>query len=89
MKGKIGMKVRWSSGSGGYYTEKLGIIEAVVPAGESPRCYAEQLAVKHGIKAPVLGLARDHESYLVRVPTKTEKAGKLYWPRVAALEAEE
>ena len=45
MKGKIGMKVRWSSGSGGYYTEKLGIIEAVVPAGESRRCYAVLLAV--------------------------------------------
>lgn len=37
-------------------------------------------------KGPGVGLSRDHESYVVRVPGKTTKgAGKLYWARVNAL----
>ena len=77
-KFEIGQKVCWSSQALGYTTTKVGLIETVVPAGVAPRAL--------NIDATNDGMPRDHESYLVRVPTPAGKGkGKLYWPKVANL----
>jgi len=78
----VGDKVSWTSQSAGYRRTKMGTVEAVVPVKGLPdRERFVQLWRGAGV-----GLPRDHVSYVVRVAGKTEKsAGKLYWPRVSAL----
>jgi len=72
---KFGDKVKWSSQANGSRKEKTGIVVEVVPAGRYPS------GVGHADGRP-----RDHESYLVKVPTKSGKGmGKFYWPRVKDL----
>ena len=78
-----GQKVRWSSQSAGVTKVKEGTIEQVVPAG----AYPDQKRFEQLYRGPGVGLARAHESYVVRVPGKTAKAaGKLYWPLVRNLQ---
>jgi len=78
----LGDSVTWSSQSAGVALIKTGIIEEVVDPGKLPdRDRFEQL-----YRGPGIGMSRDHESYVVRVPGKTSKGvGKLYWPRRAGL----
>lgn len=73
-----GQIVKWGSQAGGSFKEKMGVVEVIVPAGMDPTKLTPELDNP--------GLARDHTSYLVRVPGKRSK-GKLYWPRVLALTA--
>ncbi len=76
---KVGVEVEWTSSSNGSTKTKRGRIEVVVPKGRRPT--PEQMK-----EADAYGIARDHESYMVRVPGKTPTAkAKLYWPRVSAL----
>lgn len=83
----VGDRVRWKSASGGYVKEKHGVVVCIVPAGEPPSKYAKQCAEELGVKAPEVGLAREHPSYLVHVPGKTSRGkGKLYFPLVQKLE---
>ena len=78
---KVGDEVKWASSSSGSTTTKRGRVEAVIPA-------RGRLSDSQRKEADASGLPREHESYLVRVPGKTSASkGKLYWPRVAALEA--
>lgn len=71
---KVGDKVTWTSSSNGTTKAKAGTVEAVIPAGKRPT--QEQMH-----EADSFGLGRNHQSYLVRVPGKTERSkGKLYWP---------
>ena len=86
---QVGDKVSWKSQSGGFETVKTGRIEAIVPAGVSAnRCIPE--GFKGNSKAGY-GMARDHESYIVRVFGKdsegkpTYGSRNLYWPRVIGL----
>lgn len=75
----IGSLVQWSSSANRTTSIKKGVVEAVI----APKCYPTDAQRK---EADAYGMARDHESYLVRVPGKTVKAkGKLYWPRVSGL----
>ena len=74
---KVGDCVYWGSASGGSYTRKVGVVVAVVEAGETP-------VPPDGLKcnsAAGYGLPRDHRSYLVRVGNKKG----CYWPRVKHL----
>jgi len=79
-----GQQVCWTSQSAGVVKTKIGTVVQVVPVGAYPdRGQFEAL-----YRGPGVGLHRDHESYVVRVPGKTAKAaGKLYWPRVTHLKA--
>lgn len=79
---QAGDKVTWHSQAAGYKRTKVGAIEQVVPAKGMPdRDRFLQL-----YRGPGVGSPRDHDSYVVRVPGKTDKsAGTLYWPRVSAL----
>ena len=86
---KVGDKVKWISCSNGSCLEKKGVVEAVVPAHCDPVRIATLVADRYGIRNISLVSPRDEDSYIVRVPTKTGKVGKLYWPLVAALEANE
>lgn len=81
---KVGDKVRWQSQSSSSMTEKVGEIVAVVPSNESLR-YFRTIIGKYR-RLGVFGMSRNHESYLVAVPSKTGR-GKpvLYWPRVRHL----
>ncbi|MFM7008256.1 MAG: hypothetical protein ACKO0Z_02790 [Betaproteobacteria bacterium] len=79
MKLHIGVEVEWSSSSNGSTTTKRGVVEDVIKPKTTPT-HAQKK------EADAYGLPRDHESYLVRVPTKTGKGkGRLYWPRVSAI----
>ena len=69
---KLGDGVQWTSSSNGSTTAKVGVVEAVIPAGKLPTDDQRR-------EADAYGLPRGHESYMVRVPGKTSK-GKLYWP---------
>ncbi len=69
---KIGDQVEWTSQAGGYTRTKRGEIVAVVPANTMPEM---RKVSRYGG-----GMARGHESYLVKVPGKGT-----YWPRVPAL----
>ena len=60
-----GDKVRWQTEPGG--DEKVGSVHEVVPANRQPHS-------KH------FDTTRDHESYIVWVPTRG-----MYWPQVAVL----
>lgn len=86
---KVGDTVQWASSANGYWKEKKGIVESVIPAGGNPQIYATRVAEKYGRKTPHLGYPRDHVSYIVRVPSKTGGVGKFYRPHVALLEKAE
>lgn len=83
---KVGDTVQWVSSANGFWKEKKGIVESVIPAGGNPQIYATRVAEKYGRKTPHLGYPRDHVSYIVRVPSKTGGVGKFYRPHVALLE---
>ena len=73
-KFKIGQKVTWTSSSNGSTTAKVGTIEIVVAAEKYPTEAQRK-------EAGAYGYVRNHESYMVRVPGKTDRSkGKLYWP---------
>jgi len=75
---KIGDKVRWKSQSQSYCSEKTGDIVAVVPTGTTP-------VIPKGFRCNSscgYGMARNHESYLVKVDGK---GNRLYWPIVSKL----
>ena len=74
---RVGDAVYWGSASSGSYTRKVGVVVAVVEAGETP-------VPPDGLKcnsAAGYGLPRNHRSYLVRVGNKKG----CYWPRVKNL----
>jgi hypothetical protein len=77
MKGnmKIKDKVTWKSQSGSYWKTKIGTISEVVPAGKMPALTGSWS----------LSLPRNHESYIVHVPSPKFGVGKYYWPRVSGL----
>lgn len=80
---KVGDTVKWWSS----YKDKQGQVVVVLQPGAtisrrdleagSPDCTASAIDG---------GSVRDHESYIVRVPSGTKAKDKLYWPRVSALE---
>ena len=85
----VGDKVAWKSQSGGFETEKTGVIEAIVPAGVfASHCIPEGFRCnsKSGY-----GSYRDHQSYLVRVfgrdslGNRTYGSKRLYWPKASYL----
>ena len=76
---KVGSFVRWSSQSGGYVKKKAGFITEVVPAGQMPKQHQ-----------PGWGQARDHISYIIKVPTpspRNSSGHKLYWPVASILKS--
>lgn len=76
-KFKLQDTVTWISQASGSYTEKTGQVIEVVKAGERPQ---EKGLINDG-------KPRDHESYVIHIPTKTRKGkGKYYWPVVSKLE---
>jgi len=78
----LGDTVTWTSQSAGFEKAKTGTVEQVL----APKTYPDRERFEQLYRGPGVGLARDHESYVVRVPGKTAKgAGKLYWPRAKAL----
>lgn len=88
---RLGQKVRWKSQAGGTWKVKLGTVVCVVPAGMHwrdawdglPPWEQQKYAGAGGFSA----IARPEESYLVAVPSASEKAKpKLYWPRTPQLE---
>lgn len=76
----LGQTVTWASQANGSTTTKTGAIVEVVPAGS-------RVSARHWEQMDASGLPRDHESYIIRVPGKTERSkGKLYWPHVSKLQ---
>lgn len=105
MSFSVGDQVTWTSQSMGVWKEKTGTVVAVVPAGfylhcprwSGPQQFKEDLR-ELGIEEPghfngrKIGSSnrRDHESYLVAVPTPSGRGRpRLYWPRVTDLTEEE
>lgn len=88
MRFKVGDKVKWWSQSSGWGGLKIGEIVLVVPEDRSPspNLLREDFpdCSINAMKNP--GMGRDHESYIVRVPSGTKAKDKLYWPRVSKLE---
>ena len=86
---KIGEFVAWRSTSNGSTKEKRGKIVSVVPPHGKPDKYIEDATEGTGASfssSAGPAMARDHESYIVHVPTKTGKGkGTLYWPKVRNL----
>ena len=86
---KVGDKVTWVSTSNGRTTRKYGAIAAVIPPNTKPDNFVAAAKAATGASfssTAGFGMARDHQSYLVHVPTKTGRGnGKLYWPRVSNL----
>ena len=82
LKFNLGDAVTWTSQSAGVVKNKTGIVEQVV----APKTYPDRERFVQLYRGPGVGLSREHESYVVRVPGKTAKAaGKLYWPRANTL----
>lgn len=81
----VGDEVFWSSQAGGRNTRKDGVVFRVIPAYKS--CYPEEKEkVLYSLQLGT-DMARDHESYLVLVPGKTENSKPLlYHPVVSRLE---
>ena len=72
----VGDTATWTSQAGGYAKDKVGVVVAVVPAGQYPsREDFPSLYRNAGV-----GMHRDHESYVVHV-----KGAGVYWPRTRAL----
>ena len=74
----VGQKVKWTSSN----TEKVGEVVAIVPAGKTPR------DVGHP-KAGGGGMARDHESYVIRGQQiwrgELQARKAWYWPVVSLI----
>lgn len=74
---KLNDKVKWTSSSNGVTKTKTGVIVDIIP----PK---GRIPVRHrdfGLEG--YGLPRNHESYVVHVAGKTDRAmGKRYWPLV-------
>lgn len=85
---KVGDTVKWESQSHGITKEKQGNIVMVVPAGEhflGKAKFQFEIRKTHKLQKEY-GFSRNHESYLVGVPGKTEKSKHvLYWPNVSKL----
>lgn len=62
---KIGQKVRWTSQSGGSYTEKHGEVIAEIPAGESAMAHVPSTVKRGHIK---FGDVSTKDRVLVAVP---------------------
>ena len=86
---KIGDKVKWQSQANGGWTEKKGIIIAVVPIKGKPADVLPDYAgskYRTTIDPRSLG-CRQHQSYVVLVDGKTDKATPImYWPVVSRLQ---
>lgn len=79
---QVGSTVTWTSQAGGATKTKTGTVEEIV----QPKSLPDRERYLQLYRGAGIGLARDHTSYVVRVPGKTSKsAGTLYWPRAAAL----
>jgi tRNA(Ile2) C34 agmatinyltransferase TiaS len=74
-KFKDGELVKWSSQAAGCSKEKTGKIAQVVAAGQLP----DRDRFLHLYKSSGVGIARNHESYVVMVGMRP------YWPRVTHL----
>lgn len=85
---RVGSKVRWRSQSAGYRTEKVGTVVEVVPK-DVPMHPNIACRMHGGRSAFGYGCSRDHESYVVSIPTKGKGRPMLYWPRVKQLEVVE
>ena len=72
----IGDTVSWSSQAGGHAKKKVGVVVAIVAAGQYPS--REDFPSLH--RSAGVGMHRDHPSYVVRV-----KGAGLYWPRAKTL----
>lgn len=89
---KVGDRVRWTSQSQGYRREKRGEVVAVVPPGVHPcvawnRFEAGEFRISPLFSSASYSLPRNHESYLIAVPTKTGRGkARLYWPVVSLLQ---
>lgn len=68
---KVGDKVKWTSQSQGYKSEKHGVVAAIIPAGKTV------LSDAYTVRMP--GQPRGHISYVIRVKNKH------YWPLVSKL----
>lgn len=80
----VGDKVAWTSQSGGFTTNKIGTVIAVVPDGEDRRGRVPN-EYQH-CERMFDALFREGESYIVHVPNRSGKGhGKLYWPKVSQL----
>lgn len=93
-KFEIGDQVKWSSQAKGYETVKKGVIFAVIREGQDPTTLRGSLnpgARKNGTLGTYReafggGIGRNHESYVVRVPSgSVRRKDTLYWPRVNQL----
>lgn len=86
---KLGDKVKWQSQANGGWTEKRGMIIAVVPPQGKPADVLPDYAgskYRTTIDPRSLG-SRKAESYVVLVDGKTPKAMPImYWPNVSALQ---
>ena len=86
---KIGDIVAWKSTSNGVEKEKRGTIVNIVPPHKGPLKYIVEAKDATGAafsSSAGPGMSRDHESYVVHVPSKTGKGkGTLYWPKVRNL----
>ena len=79
---KLGQQVEWTSQANGCTRTKRGTIVRVIGSGQ-PFNAREFPGLQKG--APT-GLPRQHESYIVHVPTKTGLGkGRHYWPLVSQL----
>ena len=76
---KLGEMVRWRSQSAGVWKEKVGPVVAIIDGGMPVNEALERAGIRGRIGNP--GLSRRGESYVVRA------SGRLYWPRVDALES--
>lgn len=77
----VGDLVRWTSASGGVWRHHVGVVVAVVPAGERPRQPSGAWARLFAEGAAT----RPHVSFLVALKRGGHGAGLLYWPRVRHL----
>lgn len=85
---KVGDKVLWSSQANGSVKIKGGKIEYVIPANTHAKTWLSGIDVRKyfSLRTDFCGLPRDHKSYLISVPGKSDRAKRLlYWPRVSAL----
>lgn len=78
-KFQIGDKVAWQTVSKGVRFDKKGAVELVLPPNTRPPANKRR-------EADVYGQARECESYMVRVGTKSGRGkGQLYWPKESLL----
>lgn len=84
---KVGSKVKWQSSAAGSWTEKQGIVVAIIPATADVRREIDT-RVKAGTHRSNygFGMPRDHESYLVEVRQSMKGKAILYWPVVSRLQ---